>query len=112
MVKNWVKDWLGINSDSETFVSKKELRGLLEKELVIVFEETVSGNAAGVRLGSIFPKVVRKGLFSRVKAYTGEEATRVARTYVDGLSSGVFEKVNSEQFLDEIVQRINNKQVG
>ena len=40
------------------------------------------------------------------------ELLQKAELYVNGLSSDILKKINSEEFLDGVVKRINAKQVG
>ena len=112
MVKNGVKDWLGINSDSETYIAKKDVRAILAKELEVIFEEAVTGKDNSQNPFSFLSKNKGNMLIGRIKSYVHEEAVRVAELYVNGLEADVLRKVNSEEFLDGIVKRINNKQVG
>lgn len=66
MVKKWIKDWLGINSDLETFVVKKGVRGILAKELETIFTEAITGEDTHKALFSnLFPPESRDEMFGR-----------------------------------------------
>lgn len=114
MFKKLVREWLGITDKVDSrYITHRGIREVLATELKVILTESITAQGIEdnifVRLFSVDTKDVLFGVLNR-QAKT--QARKTAEIYVRGLTAELLAKVNSEQFLDEIVKRINNKQVG
>lgn len=114
MFKKLVIEWLGITDKVDPrYITRKEVREILATELKAILTESVTGEALeGNIFTMVFSAEAKNVLFGVLNRQAKTQARKTAEIYVRGLAAELLAKVNSEQFLDEIVKRINNKQVG